>query len=133
MQKNTLSKQFRLFSKSAIDKLFKEGTSLYFQPLKVIYLVEDNAAPGLECLISIPKKRFKRAVDRNMLRRKIREAYRLHLNKLHSVAITHNISITLAFIFTESKPCDYIKIEEKVIHSLNKLEQIIEKSKTIVS
>ena len=79
-QKPTLPKVERLNSRILIEKLFTGGSkSLPAFPLRIVYMpVEGENLPIATILISVPKKRFKRAVKRNRVKRQIREAYRKH-------------------------------------------------------
>jgi len=73
-------KSERLNSKKSIETIFLSGKSAFYFPLKAIFTLEDltgEQAPS-QALFVVPKKRFKRAVDRNKLRRRIRESYRLN-------------------------------------------------------
>lgn len=74
---NTLHKTERLDKKKVIDKMFSGGArSFSVFPLRVVYLsVEELEAP-VSILVSVSKRRFKRAVKRNRVKRQIREAYR---------------------------------------------------------
>lgn len=72
----TYSKQERLISKKAISLLFKEGRSFFKYPYKLLFSVTSAEAQLPKVLISIPKKNFKKAVDRNKLKRQTREIYR---------------------------------------------------------
>ena len=74
---NTLHKSERLDKKKVIDKMFSGGArSFSVFPLRVVYLpVEELEAP-VSILVSVSKRRFKRAVKRNRVKRQIREAYR---------------------------------------------------------
>ncbi|NQW27102.1 MAG: ribonuclease P protein component [Flammeovirgaceae bacterium] len=71
----TFSKSERLHSKRKIEELFKKGSSFNFKFFRVILLLQPLAL-GKEVLISVPKKRHKLAVDRNRIKRLIREFYR---------------------------------------------------------
>src|ERR1700761_3183650 len=69
----------RLKSKKVIEELFKKGSSVYLYPFRLIYSttpVEPQQYPQI--LVSVPKRNFKKAVDRNRLRRQIKEAWRLN-------------------------------------------------------
>ena len=81
----TLPKLERLNSRILIEKLFTGGSkSLPAFPLRIVYMpVEGEHLPAVSLLISVPKKRFKRAVKRNRVKRQIREAYRKHKDCLH--------------------------------------------------
>ncbi|WP_291723852.1 ribonuclease P protein component [Bernardetia sp.] len=77
----TFSKKERLSSIKDIEMLFKKGNSLFVFPLKLIFikktLDEDKKLQPARLLISVPKRNFKKAVDRNRIKRQIREGYRL--------------------------------------------------------
>ena len=75
---NTFSKEERLCSRKLIDLLFKNGSSFLLYPFRISYLFTDapHSFP-VQVVINVSKKRFKRAVDRNLIKRRSREAYRL--------------------------------------------------------
>jgi len=78
----TFRKQERIVSKQLIETLFGKGSSqsLAAYPLRAVYMQtehQEGHAP-VQILISVPKKRFKHAVDRNRVKRQVREAYRCH-------------------------------------------------------
>lgn len=74
----TLSKNERLKSKKLIERLFSEGKSVHEFPLQIKYLPIETANPhSLQVAFSVPKRNFKKAVDRNRIKRQMRECYRL--------------------------------------------------------
>ena len=78
-RKYTLTKSERLCSKTLIERLFAGGNSSFPAfPLRVVYmwLEPSEGTSDVSILISVPKKRFKRAVKRNAVKRQVREAYR---------------------------------------------------------
>ena len=79
-RRQTLSKEERLSWKRHIDLLFAEGRSFISFPLRVVYLpVEEKELPSrVAIMASVPKKKFKRANKRNLIKRLIRESYRIH-------------------------------------------------------
>ncbi len=83
--KFTFSKKERLFYHKHIDRLFSGGSSFTLHPLKVYFLKPDLDDQISRVLITIPRRRFKRAVDRNRLRRLFREAYRLNKHRLQGI------------------------------------------------
>lgn len=75
----------RLCSKKLISGLFAKGSAFNLYPLRFVFLKAEEPAPGFpQVLISVSKKYFKRAHDRNRIKRQIREAYRLNKHKLLS-------------------------------------------------
>ena len=78
IKRYTLSKEERLSWKRYIDLLFEKGQSFVAFPLRVVYLpLEEEMSAPVSILISVPKKKFKRAVKRNLIKRQVREAYRV--------------------------------------------------------
>lgn len=80
---NTFKKEERLCSRKHLDLLFKEGSSFLIYPFRITHFslppVSDTVA---KVVINVPKKRYKKAVDRNLLKRRIREVYRLNKEQL---------------------------------------------------
>jgi len=81
---NTFTKAERIVSQKLIDSMFTKGGqshSLTAYPLRAVYLLTDNAdaaQPPVQLLLSVSKRRFKHAVDRNRVKRQLRETYRHH-------------------------------------------------------
>lgn len=73
-----MSRDERLTSRKSISSLFDSGRRVDCYPLRIIYISgEAGDGPDLKMAVSVPKRLFKRAVDRNLLKRRIREAFRL--------------------------------------------------------
>lgn len=117
----TFKKSERLCSKKIIQELFSKGSSFYIYPYKVIYKA-DPESNFHQILISVPKRNFKKAVLRNRIKRRIREAYRInkHLLKTH-----HKLQI--AYIYTAKELLEYKEIERKLISALERLNQQLAK------
>ncbi len=80
----SFKKEERLCSKKLIEELFHNGSSFLLYPFRVVWLKHDLLVPfPVQVIINVPKRRFKKAVDRNLIKRRIREAYRL--NKLTDI------------------------------------------------
>jgi len=76
-------KEERLRSKKLIDRLFREGSSFNVYPLRFVALhLPETAEPPVQVLVSVSKRYFKKAVDRNRLKRQIKEAYRLNKHQI---------------------------------------------------
>ncbi len=112
---NTLHRQQRLRGKIAIAKLFKTGKAKIAYPLRICYLLNEQSNDQI--VVSVPKKLFKRAYKRNLLKRRIREAYRLNQH-LISNSEQHK---QIAFMYISKEIATYKEIENSVITLLNKI------------
>ncbi|GGH31732.1 ribonuclease P protein component [Sphingobacterium alkalisoli] len=98
MIKNTFKKEERLCSKRSIDSLFHNGSSFVVYPFRVVFLkTELTPAFPVQIILSVPKRRFKHAVSRNRIKRKMRECYRLQKSTALLPTISKNpINLLLA-------------------------------------
>lgn len=130
MAEYTLSKKERLNSKAVIERLFAGGSKSFpSYPLRVVYMPQESDekdAPAASILISVPKKRFKRAVKRNLVKRQVREAYRKNKHLLLDALASKNKRLVLAFIWLDNNIHSSAEVEEKVkkllLHIAEKLE-----------
>ena len=123
----TLTAEERISSRILIEKLFDGGNSrsMTAYPVRLVYLQTDSQ-PGdvaAKLLVSAPKRNLRHAVDRNRVKRQMREAYRknkhLILEKLDA-----NSGMALAFIWLEKQPFRSSEVEQRII---NLLERVSEK------
>lgn len=75
---HTFKKEERLCSTKLLDKLFHNGSSFLLYPYRITWLVNPEQAVPVQVVIQVSKRRYKRAVDRNLIKRRIRELYRTH-------------------------------------------------------
>lgn len=125
-RRNTFSKSERICSKRVIDQLFAGGNlSMAVFPLRAVYKeVSDSDEPNpVSVLISVSKRRFRHAVDRNRMKRQIRESYRLNKDVLWSSAQMHGKQIYLAFICISDEPCTSQRIARSVQKLLRKVAE----------
>jgi len=121
----TFKKEEKLKSQKLIEQLFDKGSSLSVFPLRIVYLkIEHGTVFPIQAGFSVPKRKFKKAVDRNRIKRLIRESYRQQKHTLYQ-----NIDDTYILMFTylDEKEHKYVDIEEKMIHLLEKFLQKINK------
>lgn len=114
--RQTLRKAERLNSRILIERLFSGGgKSFPAFPLRIVYMpVEGEKLPIASILISVPKKRFKRAVKRNRVKRQIREAYRKHRQLLTDSLTTSGKKAIIAFIWLDNELHPSSEVEAKV-------------------
>lgn len=105
-------KQERLSSEVVIGKLFKSNLTLFVFPFKIFYLPASELSVSDQVVISVSKRSFKRAVDRNLLKRRIREAYRLNKNLLYKDLDAP--FFTFALVYVAKKIMPYQEIESKL-------------------
>ena len=121
--KLTFDKNAKLKSKKAIESLFSEGQSYVSHPIRIVFTAEAAEQYEMKVGVSVAKKRFKHAVDRNLLKRRIREAYRLNQ---HLVDLPEH-SVDALFIYTSSKIKDFEVINQSMKEILQKLHTKVNK------
>lgn len=125
---NKFGKHERLCSEKDIEKLFQQGKSVKQFPFRLLYSIEDDCSIASSKLaISVPKRLFKRAVKRNYLKRRIREAFRLNKNILYKTIISNNLSINMMVIYTHSLKLEYNEIDKAIRKLLDKLSNCVQK------
>lgn len=101
----TFTRQERLKSLKTISRLFKEGQSFMAYPLRVVWLEEVAfGVDSSQMTVSVSKRSFKTAVLRNRLKRRIREAYRLHKHELYEKLGDRKVSFMLVYVAKEELP-----------------------------
>ncbi|MES2827575.1 MAG: ribonuclease P protein component [Bacteroidota bacterium] len=121
---NTFTKEERLCSKKLLDLLFKNGSSFLLYPFRVSYLLIDSSHPfPAQVVINVSKKRYRNAVDRNLIKRRTREAYRLQkqaqLYTQLSLSTDHLLLLSLQFVGKQIY--EYSFFERKLSATLKKL------------
>ena len=111
----------RLGSKKSISNLFKSGKSVVAYPLRIIYLQSENLAYPAAVVISVPKRLFRRAVDRNLLKRRIREAYRLNKPEFYSNLRSADVSIKLVIQYQQKEIKNFSMIQSGLKKGLDKV------------
>ena len=118
---NTFGKQERLCSSMLIDRLFSEGNrQISVFPVRLVWLLTDDTE-GIQVLISAPKRNFHHAVDRNRIKRQIREFYRTHSASLKGTVASKGKGLMLAFLFNDNKLWDTDKLQLKLQAAMERL------------
>lgn len=120
---NTFNKEERLCSRKLIDLLFKDGSSFLLYPFRVSYLLADTSFKfPVQVVINVSKKRYKRAVDRNLVKRRCREAYRLQKQiQLYPFLSGQEKLLLLSVQFVGKKIYGYSFFEKKLAAVFAKL------------
>jgi len=122
----TLGKNERLKSRKQIEKLFVEGKSFVVNPFRIYYLINKMLNPQFSIFdvqfgVGVSAKNFKRAVDRNRIKRLTREAWRLQKNDLKELLKASGKQLNVFFIYTGKELPDFITVKDKVAVALKKL------------
>lgn len=125
---NTLSKDERAFGKVLTSKLFVGGNSksMSIYPIRLVYMKSEteDSEKKTRILISVPKRQLHHAVDRNRVKRQIREAFRKNKQIVNDKLAELNTSdLIIAFIWTDKKLHPTNEVNEKIVKLLKRLEE----------
>ena len=121
MGRFTFKKAERLSKEKTIQELFNRGSSFYLFPFKVVYILNpDKSVTVPQILISVSTRNFPRAVDRNLIKRRMREAYRLQKE-----IIKHGSKKgVFAFLYTSKSVLPFAEIKSKLFLVLEKIDKL---------
>lgn len=129
MTGNRLYKYEKLCSRKSIDAMFVNGSSVIAYPMRAVFTLSDmseDATPA-RFLIAIPKKKIRKAVKRVLLRRRVREAYRLNRNIIFPKLTEQKLTLEIAFLYLSNEIADYATIDAKIKDLLRKISVEIDK------
>lgn len=117
-----LPKEERLCSRKILGELFISGESFLVYPLKVVF-IKSNSSENIQnqAAFAVSKRNFKRAVKRNLIKRRIREAYRLNKHILYGDLEAKKLQISAMFIYVGKEVLDYSIIEKSMISAFKKV------------
>ena len=132
-KKFTLGKKERLKSRKQIEQLFSEGKSFTVFPYKVFYYStngQQSLINDLQFGVGVSTRNFKKAVDRNRVKRVTREAWRLQKNELKDKLKNSKKELNVFLIFTGKELPEYNFVQEKLTVILNKLKKLVDENNT---
>lgn len=124
-------KACKLCGETTVDRLFREGTGFTRFPLRVVYIVNDEPRKGeapLRMMVSVGKKRFKRAVKRNRVKRLVRESWRLRKAAVEAAMAESGVrGLHVAFVFLSADLPTFADVDaamekavERLVHAVSK-------------
>ncbi len=108
-------------SRKQTEQLFSEGKRFTLTPFRIYYLISKEQKKGLQFGAGVSSKIFKKAVDRNRVKRLVREAYRLQKKALQEKLVEQNVQLNLFFIYTGKELPVYKEVYDKTGKVLDKL------------
>ena len=122
MTRLTFRKEERLTNKKTFESLFGSGKSFTVSPFRLVWIeIKSNSIFPVQLGISVPKRSFRKATDRNRLKRRIRESYRKNKQTLYEELKKKNLHIALMVVYIAKSELSYQEIERKMILSLQKI------------
>lgn len=130
-QRFTFRKNERVTGVKRIEQLFAGGKSFVAYPLRVVYALRafDEKQARVAILTSVPKKRLKKAVERNRIKRLMREAYRLNKHLLDTDFVVRDKGVDIAMVYIKDTVATYSEIEKGVKKALNEMNAQLKKER----
>ena len=122
----TLGKTERLKSRKIIEHLFREGNKFTIGPFRVFYLKEPGPLSRLQFAAGVSTKTFRKAVDRNRIKRLLRESWRVQKNSLKEIFEKKGQSLYVFIIYTGKELPVYLDMHKKINQVITRLNALIE-------
>jgi len=124
----TFKKAEKLCSKKDIELLYKSGSSKTFYPLKIFWKVSKfESKYPTRVLITVPKRLYKRAVDRNLMKRRIREAYRYAKPNLYAELLKKELQLDILIMYVGKEKEEFVVVQKSLETGLKKLNEVLVK------
>ncbi len=119
-----LRKSDRLKRRKVIETIFSSGQGVQAYPIQLIWTVAERQGPGyIQVGFTAPRKKFKRAVDRNLVKRRMREAYRLNKSLIPEAIVSENAQIVVMCIYMSRDILAFDSIQKGMIKALKRLAE----------
>src|SRR5262245_50903793 len=109
----TFKKEERLVSRKAIAALIGGGSTLSASPLRLVWIASDDGAYPARIAFAVPKKNFPSAVDRNRVKRQMREVYRKNKSALYALLNRSSLKASLMLVYSGRQKPEYAELEKK--------------------
>lgn len=124
----TFKKAEKLCSKKDIELLYKSGSSKTFYPLKIFWRVNKfESNYPVRVLITVPKRLYKRAVDRNLMKRRIREAYRHAKPNLYAELLKKETQLDILIMYVGKEKEEFVVVQKSLETGLKKISEVVAK------
>jgi len=118
---NGFAKQERICNRNDFNLLFSDGESVFSYPFRCVFCKKESDKVLVRLAVSISKKKFKLATDRNRIKRRIREAYRLEKQELYHFIPKSSITLDILIIYTENKILNYPQFRKGIQGMIKKV------------
>jgi len=119
-------KKQKLCSETVIKEMFYSGKSFTTSCIRLVWKQDDNEGKvTLKSIIVVPKKKIRLAAQRNIIRRRMSEAYRLHKIELENVLKDKKLKLSIAIIYQNGKILSYASVEDEIKLILERLSKEI--------
>jgi ribonuclease P protein component len=118
----TFKKEERLYGHAALDNVYNNGKHLQTDSIKIIFIEAPKSTyPPCRVVFSVPKRSFKKAVDRNLIKRRMREVYRNHKHILYKELTEKEKSIHIYMIYLSKEIIHFDELKDNMLKALKTL------------